>query len=145
MGGRELKARHVLIATGAHPVPLGIPGEEFVATSDDFLDLEALPPRITLVGGGYIAAEFSHLAARTGAEVTVLQGEPRMLPRFDLDLVGWLMESFIALGIDVHTDMSVTQVERAAEGFLVHAVANGQEQIIAADLGRVDGIPDMRF
>ncbi len=134
MGGRELKARHVLIATGAHPVPLGIPGEEFVATSDDFLDLEALPPRITLVGGGYIAAEFSHLAARTGAEVTVLQGEPRMLPRFDLDLVGWLMESFIALGIDVHTDMSVTQVERAAEGFLVHAVANGQEQIIAADL-----------
>ncbi len=134
VGGRELKARHVLIATGAHPVPLGIPGEEFVATSDDFLDLEALPPRITLVGGGYIAAEFSHLAARAGAEVTVLQRGARMLPHFDPDLVGWLMESFIALGIDVRTDMSVTWVERAANGFLVHAAANDQEQVIAADL-----------
>jgi glutathione reductase (NADPH) len=134
VGGRDLKARHVLIATGARPVPLGIPGEEFVATSDDFLELETLPPRITMVGGGYIAAEFSHLAARAGAKVTVLQRGGRMLPRFDPDLVGWLMESFAALGIDVRTGTSVTRVERAADGFLVHAATGGQEQVVAPDL-----------
>jgi glutathione reductase (NADPH) len=134
VGGREMKARHVLIATGARPVPLGIPGEEFVATSDDFLELETLPRRVVLIGGGYIAAEFSHLAARAGSEVTVLQRGPRILPRFDPDLVRWLMESFAALGIDVRTGTDVMRVERAADGFLVRAAASGQEQVVAADL-----------
>ena len=54
--GQELKARHILIAAGARPVPLGIPGEEHVVTSDRFLELNALPARIAFVGGGYIAA-----------------------------------------------------------------------------------------
>ncbi len=130
--GQELQARHILIATGARPVPLGIPGEEHVATSDDFLELEVLPARIVLIGGGYIAAEFSHLAARAGAKVTVLQRGPRMLPRFDPDLVGWLMPSFGRLGIDVRTGSAVMQVEKAADGFLVHA-GDGR-QPVAADL-----------
>ena len=142
---RDLKARHVLIATGARPVPLGIPGEEHLVTSDDFLELEALPRRVVLVGGGYIAAEFSHLAARAGAEVTVLQRGPRLLPRFDADLVGWLMESFAALGIDVRTGTGVTRVERAADGVLVHAAAGGQEQVVAADLAvhAAGRVPDL--
>ncbi|MBX6742826.1 MAG: NAD(P)/FAD-dependent oxidoreductase [Acetobacteraceae bacterium] len=132
--GRGLKARHLLIATGARPVPLGIPGEEHVATSDDFLELESLPPRVAFIGGGYIAAEFSHLAARAGAQVTVLQRGARMLPRFDPDLVGWLMESFGSLGVDVRTGAAVERVERTSQGFLVHAVADGREQVVAADL-----------
>jgi len=132
--GRELRARHILIATGASPVPLGIPGEEHVVTSDDFLELEALPARIVLIGGGYIAAEFSHLAARAGAKVTVLQRGPRMLPNFDPDLVGWLMPSFEGLGIDVRIDAAVTRVEKTADGFLVHSGSKGRQQATAADL-----------
>jgi glutathione reductase (NADPH) len=132
--GQELRARHVLIATGARPVPLGIPGEEHVVTSDDFLELEFLPDRIVLIGGGYIAAEFSHLAARAGAKVTVLQRGTRMLPHFDPDLVGWLMPSFDRLGIGVRTDAAVTRVEKTTDGFLVHAGSSGREQAIAADL-----------
>jgi glutathione reductase (NADPH) len=116
--GQELQARHVLIATGARPVPLVIPGEEHVVTSDDFLELEALPARIVLIGGRYIAAEFSHLAARAGAKVTVLQRSARMLPHFDPDLVGWLMPSFDRLGIGVRTDAAVTRVEKTTDGFL---------------------------
>ncbi|MGH6989708.1 MAG: FAD-dependent oxidoreductase, partial [Stellaceae bacterium] len=100
--GRALRARHFLIATGARPVPLGIPGEEFVVTSDDFLELDRLPRRLVLIGGGYVAAEFSHLAARAGAEVTIIQRGPRLLTRFDADLVGWLMPRFRDLGIIVH-------------------------------------------
>ncbi|MCO6416093.1 NAD(P)/FAD-dependent oxidoreductase [Siccirubricoccus sp. KC 17139] len=132
--GRELKARHVLIATGARPVPLGVPGEEHVATSDDFLELESLPARVAFIGGGYVAAEFSHLAARAGAEVTVLQRGARMLPKFDPDLVGWLMERFDELGVDVRTGAAVNRVEKTGQGFLVHAVADGREQTVAADL-----------
>jgi glutathione reductase (NADPH) len=132
--GRELKARHILIATGARPVSLGITGEEHVATSDDFLELETLPSRVAFIGGGYIAAEFSHLAARAGAKATILQRGSRMLPQFDPDLVGWLMESFGDLGVDVRTGAAVTQVEKTDQGFLVHAVVEGREQTVAADL-----------
>lgn len=85
--GTAVNARHVLIATGARPAPLGFPGAEHLITNEEFLELEELPKRIVLVGGGYIAAEFSHIAARAGAHVTVLQRSDRMLPHFDPDLV----------------------------------------------------------
>ena len=132
--GQELKARHILIAAGARPVPLRIPGEEHVVTSDRFLELDALPARIALVGGGYIAAEFSHLAARAGAYITVLQRAERMLPAFDPDLVSWLMEKFRELGIDVRTRSTVQRIDKAANGFLVHASTDGKVQTVAADL-----------
>jgi glutathione reductase (NADPH) len=56
--------------------------------------MDTLPSRIVFVGGGYIGAEFSHLAARAGARVTVLQHGPRMLAPFDPDLVAMLMDRF---------------------------------------------------
>ena len=73
VGDDELTGRNFLIASGAKPVTLGIPGEEHLVDNEGFLALESLPRRIALVGGGYIAAEFSHIAARAGAEVTVIQ------------------------------------------------------------------------
>jgi glutathione reductase (NADPH) len=131
---RELRGRHILIAAGARPVPLGIPGEEHAMTSEQFLELDALPARVALVGGGYIAAEFSHVAARSGARVTVLQRAERMLPGFDPDLVGWLMEKFGELGIDVRLRSEVKQIDRRLNGFMVHTSIDGQVQEVAADL-----------
>ncbi len=133
--GCELAGRHILIATGASPVALGIPGEELVSTSDDFLELESLPRRIVLIGGGYIAAEFSHLAARAGAHVTILQRGARLLPQFDENLVEWLMPSFEALGITVHTGVTANSVTRTQEGLTVRATSPNGPQIAAiADL-----------
>src|SRR6266853_1570891 len=132
--GRELQARHILIATGARPVPLRIPGAEHIITSDRFLDLESLPRRIVLIGGGYIAAEFSHIAARAGAQVTVLQRAEHMLPHFDPDLVSWLIVKFSELGIDVRTQSTVERIEQTANGFLVHADGARGKQAVATDL-----------
>jgi glutathione reductase (NADPH) len=132
--GRALKGRNIVIATGARPVPLGFPGAEHAITSDAFMELEDLPKRIVMIGGGYIAAEFSHIAARAGAKVTVLQRAERMLTRFDAELVGWLMEKFLELGIDVLTGTAVEAIERAGSGFRVRARTKSREITIDADL-----------
>lgn len=131
--GTKLESRFILIASGAEAMPLGILGEEHLLTNEDFLAMETLPRHIVLVGGGYIAAEFSHIAARAGAQVTVLQRGPRMLPQFEPELVGWLMDAFTAAAIDVRTETTVTGIEKREGGFLVHAAANGGNVAFDAD------------
>lgn len=129
----QLAAGHILIATGAKPVTLGIPGEEHLMTSEGFLDLEVLPKRMVIVGGGFIAAEFSHIAAHAGTQVTVLQRAERMLTRFDPDLVGWLMEKFKAVGIDVRTKTVVEGIEKTSAGYRVTASSGGRSVSIETD------------
>ena len=72
VGADRLIGRHVLIATGAMPMPLPFPGREHVATSEQFMELAELPRRIVFVGGGYISFEFAHVAAQAGAQITIL-------------------------------------------------------------------------
>src|SRR5260221_7524612 len=87
VGEDTLVGRHVVIATGACHADLGIPGEELLTTSTQFLDLEELPRRIVFVGGGYIAFEFAHIAARPRAHVQILHMGSRPLERLDPHLV----------------------------------------------------------
>jgi glutathione reductase (NADPH) len=129
-----LKGRHFLIAAGAEPVRLGIPGEEYLATSEDFLNLERLPQRMVLVGGGYIAAEFSHIAARAGAKVTIFQRGERMLVHFDPDLVDWLMEKFAKIGVEVRTRTKVESIEKTANGYAVRTNSDGRSATVEADI-----------
>jgi len=131
---RILQAGKILIAAGAQPVELGIAGEQHLVTSDQFLELEDLSPRILLVGGGYIAAEFSHIAARAGARVTIVQRGERLLTKFDPDLVALLMEKFGALGIDVRTHTRVEAIEKNEGRFIVRASSNGNAQVFETDL-----------
>lgn len=133
IAGESLVSRYILIAAGAEPIRLGIPGEEHLATSEDFLALEQLPKRIVLVGGGFIAAEFSHIAARAGAEVTVLQRGKRMLPNFDPDLVEVLMEKFREIGVNVNVDTEVQGIEKNGSVFSVHATSDGQPRTFEAE------------
>jgi glutathione reductase (NADPH) len=133
IGGSVIESRFVLLAVGATPVRLGIPGEEHVVTSTEFLELDRLPNRIVLIGGGYIAAEFAHIAARGGAAVTILQRADRMLTRFDPDLVDWLMEKFREIGIEVRLRTRVKAVDREGGQLVVHARSDREERF-AADL-----------
>jgi glutathione reductase (NADPH) len=61
--GRALKGRNIVIAAGARPIPLDFPGAEYAIASDAFMELEDLPKRIVMVGGGYVAA-FAHRRPR---------------------------------------------------------------------------------
>lgn len=133
VNGELLEAKYVLIAAGAEPVKLGIPGEQHLITNEEFLALPELPRRIVLVGGGYIAAEFSHIAARAGAQVTILQQGERMLKGFDPDVVGWLMEAFEAIGIKVRLQATVGSIEKGDSGYQVHALQRGQPVLLQAD------------
>lgn len=148
VNGDRLTARHVLIATGARPVPLGVPGEEHLATSDRFLELDHLPRRLVFVGGGYISFEFAHLAARAGARVTIFHRGPRPLEGFDPDLVGLLVARTRALGVRVEVSAEVAGFERTGTGVVVVARSDGREQRVETDLavhgaGRVPDLDDL--
>jgi glutathione reductase (NADPH) len=132
--GESIEARFVLIAAGAVPMRLGIPGEEHLATSTDFLELAALPRRIVFVGGGYIAAEFSHIAIRAGAEVTVLEQADDILPQFDPDLVGLLKRKSASLGIDLRLGTKVDAIGKIGGTCRVHLRSGGAQSSIEADL-----------
>lgn len=132
--GETLEGRFVLIGTGAEPITLDIPGEEHLISSTGFLELDDLPKRIVFVGGGYIAAEFSHIAARAGAKVTVLQRSARMLKGFDADLVGWLIEKSRDLGIDIRLDVHVERISRSTLGYEVRTLVDGKAESLFADL-----------
>ncbi len=133
-GVGPLRSKHFLIASGAEPVRLGIAGEEHLIDNEGFLSLNSLPKRILMVGGGFIAAEFSHIAAVAGSEVTILQNGALMLKGFDPDLVGWLMPAFEGLGIAVRTSTAVEGIEKTADGFRVRASSGGKPLAFDVDL-----------
>jgi len=145
-----------MIAAGAQPMKLNIPGEENIVKSDQFLELNELPSKIVFVGGGYISFEFAHVAARAGANVTILHQGARPLNNFDPYLVDMLVQRTSELGIEVHLQTKVEAIESSKANnnhngrFIVHSsdIANGKKYGIGADLvvhgaGRVPEIDDL--
>jgi glutathione reductase (NADPH) len=130
------------------PAPLRITGEEYLMSSEQFLDLDRLPARILFVGGGYISFEFAHLAAEAGAQVTTLHRVPRPLEHFDPDLVDELVALDRESGIDFVLNSTVRTVERKGDRYVVTSSGNGAEQRSEADMavhgaGRVTEIDDL--
>lgn len=145
IGGEQLEAGHVLIASGAKPMPLGIDGEDLVTTSTQFLELDELPRRIVFIGGGFISFEFSHIVARAGAKATILQRGRRFLPLFDADLVERLAEKSRSVGIELRLNTSVIRVEQTNGALIVHAREGDEEIAFEADVvvhgaGRVPAV-----
>jgi glutathione reductase (NADPH) len=130
----RLVGRHVLIAAGAMPMPLPFAGHEYLATSEQFMELAEMPRRVAFVGGGYISFEFAHVAARAGAQVAILHRGPRPLEAFDADLVDLLVARTREIGIAVELSTEVRGVERSGHGFTVRTGRDGQEQRVEADL-----------
>ena len=148
VGDDRLIGRRVLIAAGAMPAPLKFPGAERLATSEDFLNLDRMPPRIVFVGGGYISFEFAHVAARAGAEVTILHRGARPLEGFDPGLVELLVRRTRELGIRVELDIEVLGVDSGGGGLTVRGRQRGTERRFGTDMvvhgaGRVPELDDL--
>ena len=128
MGGRRLTARHLLVATGASPSRDAIDGLADCATSDDLLDLTALPERMAVIGGGYIAVEFASIVARLGVQVSLFYRAELPLRGFDDDLRHRLAPALQAGGIKLmgavpaRVQKRSTQIAQSTQGtaFLLH-------------------------
>jgi len=143
-----IDARYIVIAAGAEPARLPIDGVEHLTYSDRFLELEQLPQRIVFIGGGFIGFEFAHVAARAGADVTILNRGPFPLKNFDPDLVQVLVKRTQTLGITVATEHEAIAVSEHNGTYTVLVSTPSGEREFTADLvvhsgGRVPAIADL--
>jgi glutathione reductase (NADPH) len=133
VGGETLEAKHVVIATGSTPRQLPFPGAELMIISDDVLTERRLPASVVFVGGGVIALEFSHVYARAGVEVTILEALPRLLGNMDVDAVAQLREATERIGVAIHTGVEVRRIERAGDRLRVVYEEGGSERVAEAE------------
>ncbi len=133
VGGREIEAKHIVIATGSKHRPLPIPGAELMITSDEVLSEPELPESVLFVGGGVIALEFGHVYARAGAKVAVLEVLPQLLPALDADAVEQVRKESRRIGIVVHTGVKVKRVERASKRLRTVFEVDDKELSIESD------------
>ena len=117
----DIEGRFVLLAAGS--APRTIPGFERggpIMTSDEVLDLDYVPQRIAVIGGGAIGCEFASTFADLGASVTLLEGLPKILPGLDTDVANVVVKSFKRKGIDIRTGVSVTGHTPSGSSTVVH-------------------------
>jgi glutathione reductase (NADPH) len=118
--GERIRARHILIATGAAPYfGPAIPGIEHVISSNEAFHLERLPPRILIQGGGYIAVEFAGIFNGLGSEVTLVYRGENILRGFDDDVRAHLNAEMTKRGVRILCGRTVRAVQRTQDTFSV--------------------------
>jgi glutathione reductase (NADPH) len=128
VAGRAITAKHILIATGGRPRR---PSGDWI-TSDEAFHLPALPRRIAIMGGGYVAVEFAHIFAGLGARVTLLHRDAQVLRGFDPDVRAQVTANLAAHDIDF---VACTEVVRRGS----QVIAGGREievEVAMAAIGR---------
>jgi dihydrolipoamide dehydrogenase len=118
---------HVILATGS--VPRLIPGFERggpIMTSDEVLDLDYVPARVAVIGGGAIGCEFASTFADLGSQVTILEGLPKILPGLDTDVANVVVKTFKKKKIDIRTGVSVTGHQPTGSGSTVVNFGEGE-------------------
>lgn len=146
--GKILEGEHIVIATGSKPRPLAIHGAEHMITSDEVLSERRLPNEVVFIGGGVIAMEFSHVYARAGANVTILEALPRLLPRMDADAVQQVRQESERIGIRIATGVEVKGISQVSGRFRVSYIYDDNEEVVEADCvvngtGRVANVADI--
>ena len=123
----QLNGKNVVLAAGS--IPRVIPGFEPtgpVMTSDEVLMLDYIPARIAVIGGGAIGCEFASTFADLGAEVTILEGLPKILPGLDADLANVVVRSFGKKKINIKTGVAVTGHKPTGSGSTVVSIGDGE-------------------
>jgi len=140
--GAEVVGRHVVLAAGS--VPRTLPGLEvdgrLVLTSDEFLELDRIPPSVAVVGGGAIGCEFASLLSDLGSKVTVLEALDTILAGCDKDVTAVVARSFRKRGIEVVTGAQVQGHTPKSDGTgTVVRLGDGREidvSMIVVSVGR---------
>lgn len=108
-GSAEVQGAHVILAAGS--LPRTIPGFDRggpIMTSDEVLMLDHVPARVAVIGGGAIGCEFASTFADLGAQVTILEGLPKILPGLDADVANVVVRSFGKKKIAIRTGVTVS-------------------------------------
>jgi len=119
--GQNVTAKHILIATGGWPFVPDIPGADLAVTSNAMFDLETLPARALVVGGGYIASEFACILHGLGVQVTQFYRGAQILRGFDDEARGHVANAMQARGIAIHTGTDVLRLDRTTTGITAKA------------------------
>ena len=134
--GAEYTADYIIIATGSVSASLPIPGADLpgILTSREILDIQEVPKRLCVIGGGVIGLEFASIFRSFGSEVTVLEYFKEILPRFDSDLSKRLKQSLGKRGIEICTQAQVTGIEAQDDTtYRVSFTRKGKEETVEAD------------
>jgi glutathione reductase (NADPH) len=146
VGGQRVTAAIILIATGGRPRPLEVPGAEHVVTSNEVFHLPALPGHVTVVGGGYIGIEFSHIFAGVGVQTALVHHRHEVLRGFDHDIRAAATDGLRDHGIELYLNDEVSGVDRLDSGGLrVHLRSGGafQTDLLMSAVGRVPSTAGM--
>jgi glutathione reductase (NADPH) len=143
VNGRNHRARHILVATGARPKRPDIPGSELLLTSDDMFDLPRFPRRLLVLGGGYIACEFASIFQGLGASVTQVHRGGAVLGGFDDDVRAFVAAEMRAAGIDLRLACTAVEVTQHGEGFVAR-LADGSRLVADAVLSATGRLPNSR-
>ncbi|WP_227267389.1 FAD-dependent oxidoreductase [Roseobacter weihaiensis] len=138
--GETRTAKHILVATGGHPVRPDLPHANLGIVSDDIFNMQALPKSILIVGGGYIACEFAGILNGLGVEVTQYYRGAQILRGFDDEARGMVAEQMRERGIDLKTGTNILEMApaegRRAAGETGAMGGTAQERAELAELTR---------
>ena len=132
---QEYSADYIIIATGSVSASLPVPGADLpgILTSREILDIDEVPQRLCVIGGGVIGLEFASIFRSFGSEVTVVEYCKDILPRFDSDLAKRLKQSLGKRGIEITTQAQVLSIAEAEGEYTVTYSRKGKEETVAAD------------
>jgi len=130
--GREITAKHILVATGAWPVMPEFEGAEYCITSNEVFHLEKFPRRVVISGAGYIAMEFAGIFNALGSNVTVVNRSETLLRTYDEALRDRLLQITMARGIQYRFNSPFEKVVKREDG-LLEVWLKGQIDPILAD------------
>ena len=129
INGQRHTAKHILIATGGWPQIPDIPGHKHAISSNEAFFLKELPKRVLVVGGGYIAVEFSGIFHGLGAKTSLLYRGEMFLRGFDGAVRKHLHEELIKRGMDVQFNADIERIDKQADGSLKATLKDGRELI----------------
>lgn len=126
---RVVSGERVYINTGSHTTLPPIRGLDTVdyLTSTSVMELEELPTRMVIIGGGYIALEFAQIFRRLGSEVVVVQRGERFLPNEDADIAAEIRKVLVEEGIEILDNADTDSVEPGPHGVELHYSRNGEK------------------